>query len=300
MSIIDSFLFNYMYTGDVANLSCPNDCVSDSIQETISRVTEVPIGPPAFTSTVTTVSPILPGELEVETTTHPNQATSSAGREESQVTGGLTHRRKTPDQLAFAIDVLRNARMQAQSDQSEITTYQDKCDDLKQQLYDTTEEKNMISVKLKNKDEELRTLRYQKRMTESELKSQVDDSQSKLEDMKTKTEQLEEQDRELQEKIAKCEQENNRLTAKLQTYENIENSLLQQIEELKEENRVLTIKNKGRLAYAQLLSDKMDKNYYNYAAACTIVCLGVFCVLLCIFVSMYAHLHPSPDCPHEK
>ncbi len=235
----------------MSNLSCPDDeIVKDSIYFEAPRVSEDASSPIAFPSTVT--SPDMPGHLEVETM-RPNQATSYDGRQE-QVTDGVRLRRDTPQQLTSIMDFLHNARMQSYADQSTITSYQYECADLKQQLHNTTEEKNRIFRKLKDKTDELRTLRYQDHMTESGLKSDAESEQAK-------TEQLEEKYKKLQEHIFKCEQEKKNLLADLQTFRSMESYLLQQIDELREEVRKLTGLTDRRFCCATLLSHKRDRQF---------------------------------------
>ncbi len=272
----------FNFTGDLEHLSCADDeivYVSDSIYFEAPCVTEDSSGPIAFTSTVT--EPDMSGQLDVETI-RPNQATPYAGRQE-QVTGGVRLRRvDTPQLLTSIIDSLRRARMQSHADQSIIITCQDECDDLKQQLHKTTEEKNRISGQLGDNQKQLRTLRYQDRMTESGLKSDAQSEQAK-------TEQLEEEYRKLQEKIVICEQENKDLSAKLQTFQDMENYLFQQIDDLKKEIRILARQTDRRLCCGTLLSDKPSRQFLFHCAvvAGSIVSVAVFSVLLLVLLIFF-------------
>ncbi len=202
-----------------------------------------------------------------------NQATSYDGRQE-QVTDGALGYLFSASQLTNIIDLLYNARMQARIDKSTITLYEDECADLKQQLRKTVEEKNLIFGQLKDKQKQLRTLRFQDRMTETRLKSDAELEQAK-------TEQLEEEYRQLQEKIVKCEQENKDLSAELQTFRSMESCLLQQIDELREEVRKLTDR---RFCYATLLSHKWDRQFILRCAV--FVGSAVSCVVF-ILLSMF-------------
>lgn len=214
----------------------------------------------------------------------------------SEQESGLRQRRiDTPAILTDAISKLYDARTQARSDQSSISSLEGQCLSLQKQLCDATEDMKQLSEELKSKDRELSDLFYQKSMMERSQKSQVDGLQSQVEDLKLA-------DLELREKIIKCKEEKQSLIEELEAHVIKEESLMQEIKELNERVDYMLREQEGWFVYVRLICGKMNNAMSTFfvICICAIVCMGVFIVVLLVvlfFLSVSAH---PLSCPNEN